>query len=31
MLATIHHPDGPHGSHRRMSQLNAAMEVLEGG
>jgi hypothetical protein len=28
MLATIHHPDSPHGSHQRMSQLNAAMELL---
>ncbi len=28
LLATIHHPDSQHGSHRRMSQLNAAMEVL---
>lgn len=28
MLATIHHPDSPHGSHQRMSQLNAAMEIL---
>ena len=28
MLATIHHPDGPQGSHERMSQLNAAMEML---
>ena len=31
MLATIHHPDSQHGSHRRMSQLNAAMEVLGPG
>ena len=31
LLATIHHPDSQHGSHRRMSQLNAAMEVLGGG
>ncbi|OFX09437.1 MAG: molecular chaperone DnaJ [Alphaproteobacteria bacterium RIFOXYD12_FULL_60_8] len=30
MLATIHHPDGQTGSHQRMSQLNAAMEVLRG-
>jgi hypothetical protein len=30
MLAAIHHPDGPHGSHRRMSQLNAAMALLRG-
>jgi hypothetical protein len=28
MLATIHHPDSPHGNHHRMSQLNQAMEVL---
>lgn len=28
MLATIHHPDGPHGSHERMAQINAAMDVL---
>lgn len=29
MLATIHHPDnGEFGSHKRMSQLNAAMEIL---
>lgn len=28
MLAMIHHPDGPQGSHQRMSQLNAAMEML---
>ena len=28
MLATIHHPDGNHGSHQRMSQLNQAMEFL---
>ncbi len=28
MLATIHHPDSQHGSHQRMSQLNAAMEIL---
>ncbi len=28
MLATIHHPDSPYGSHHRMSQLNQAMEVL---
>ena len=31
MLATIHHPDGLHGSHKRMSQLNAAMELLVRG
>ncbi len=29
MLATIHHPDSNHGNHHRMSQLNAAMEVLQ--
>lgn len=28
MLATIHHPDGPHGSHERMAQINAAMDLL---
>lgn len=28
MLAMIHHPDSRHGSHQRMSQLNAAMEIL---
>ena len=28
MLATIHHPDSSMGSHSRMSQLNAAMEIL---
>ena len=28
MLATIHHPDGLQGSHKRMSQLNAAKELL---
>ena len=28
ILATIHHPDSPHGSHQRMSQLNAAMDHL---
>ena len=28
MLATIHHPDGAHGSHARMSQLNQAMALL---
>ena len=31
LLATIHHPDRQHGSHHRMSQLNAAMEVLGPG
>lgn len=29
MLATIHHPDSAHGNHQRMSQLNAAMDVLK--
>ena len=29
MLATIHHPDSNYGSHHRMSQLNAAMEMLK--
>ncbi|CAA7619203.1 conserved hypothetical protein [Candidatus Terasakiella magnetica] len=28
MLATIHHPDSNHGDHHRMSQLNAAMDML---
>ncbi len=28
MLATIHHPDSSYGNHDRMSQLNAAMDVL---
>ena len=27
-LAAIHHPDGNYGSHQRMSQLNAAMDLL---
>jgi len=27
-LATVYHPDGKNGSHQRMSQLNAAMDVL---
>lgn len=27
-LATIHHPDSPYGNHRRMSQLNTAMDIL---
>jgi hypothetical protein len=31
MLATIHHPDSSHGSHQRMSQLNAAMDILRRG
>jgi hypothetical protein len=31
MLATIHHPDGEHGDHQRMSQLNQAMALLRGG
>ena len=30
-LATIHHPDGAHGNHDRMSQLNEAMERLRRG
>jgi len=30
-LATIHHPDGDHGNHSRMSQLNAAMSHLKRG
>lgn len=28
MMATIHHPDSVYGDHRRMSQLNQAMEFL---
>lgn len=28
MLATVHHPDSPCGSHRRMTQLNEAMGLL---
>jgi hypothetical protein len=28
MLASIHHPDSPYGDHRRMSQLNEAIEFL---
>ncbi|MFD2235003.1 J domain-containing protein [Phaeospirillum tilakii] len=31
MLATIHHPDSRHGSHQRMSQLNAAIALLRFG
>lgn len=31
LLATIHHPDGEHGDHQRMSQLNQAMGLLRGG
>ncbi len=31
LLATIHHPDGEHGDHQRMSQLNQAMSLLRGG
>ena len=30
-LATIYHPDGTHGSHHRMSQLNEAMDLLRRG
>ena len=30
-LAAVHHPDGNFGNHQRMSQLNAAMEILGGG
>lgn len=30
MLATVHHPDGEHGDHQRMSQLNQAMALLRG-
>ncbi len=31
ILATIHHPDGNYGNHNRMSQLNAAMDILRYG
>jgi hypothetical protein len=31
MLAAIHHPDSPYGNHKRMSQLNAAMDHLRSG
>jgi hypothetical protein len=27
-LATVYHPDGKNGCHQRMSQLNAAMELM---
>lgn len=30
-LAAVHHPDGNFGNHQRMSQLNAAMEILGSG
>jgi len=30
-LARVHHPDGPYGDHRRMTQLNQAMTLLQGG
>jgi len=30
VLATIHHPDSLYGDHRRMSQLNSAMDLLRG-
>ncbi len=30
-LARVHHPDGPYGDHRRMSQLNQAMALLQSG
>ena len=29
-LAAIHHPDGSHGEHKRMSQLNEAVRILRG-
>ena len=29
LLARIHHPDNNYGSHQRMSQLNAAMDLLD--
>jgi DnaJ-class molecular chaperone len=28
ILAAIHHPDSNYGSHQRMTQLNAAMDLL---
>lgn len=31
LLATVHHPDSVSGSHQRMSQLNAAMDLLRRG
>jgi hypothetical protein len=31
MLAAVHHPDSPYGNHKRMSQLNAAMDYLRSG
>lgn len=31
MLATVHHPDSAYGSHARMSQINAAMDLLRRG
>jgi hypothetical protein len=31
MLATIHHPDSNYGNHQRMSQLNAAIDMLRRG
>lgn len=31
VLATIHHPDSLYGDHRRMSQLNTAMDLLRSG
>jgi len=30
-LAAVHHPDGNFGDHQRMSQLNAAMDILGSG
>lgn len=30
-LATVYHPDGKHGDHQRMSQINAAMDILRRG
>ena len=30
VLASIHHPDSNFGDHKRMTQLNAAMEILRG-
>jgi len=31
MMAAIHHPDSDFGSHRRMSQINEAMDLLKRG
>ncbi len=31
LMATIHHPDSGYGSHKRMSQINEAMDLLKRG